>query len=323
MIEILTPARIHITLIDLGSAGYRRNGGAGFFVNNPSSRFVFKRDTGLDLDALSENGFSFQQIHQLAKRLLQIKEKYRCGGVKIVEARTPPRHSGFGCGTSTTLACIEGFARTNEIELTEQEIVHRSGRGGTSGVGIHGYFTGGFIFDLGRPYDADPIKSSDDIDQASRVPLLMSNLKMPPWEIGIFIPPDVAPVSQEYERRLFSETLPLTPDQVQEIAYHSVFGLVPSILESDFDSFCRAVSAIQGSAWKRSEIKLHCGAVEHYLEDLLSLGCTTVGMSSVGPALYFLTRDMLQTVDRIKSRHPTAKIDVASPDNTGRVIRNA
>ena len=148
--------RLHAALIDLGRATPRAYGGCGFAVGAPVVR-VRARPAGslsmTHLVAMDDRG----------------REDVRCALVRLAEhvARPIdlefaidgwiPQHVGLGTKTALLLALLDAANRALGLSLSEHELQALSGRGGTSGVGIHTYFRGGFVLDGGHPQAAVPI----------------------------------------------------------------------------------------------------------------------------------------------------------------------
>jgi beta-ribofuranosylaminobenzene 5'-phosphate synthase len=323
MLRISVPSRVHMGLIDLGEKGYRRNGGVGFCIDNPIANFSYSIEKDVDLSFLGTVGFCSDDVRALEKRLLHMQEYFRIGGVKLIDADIPGRHIGLGVGTVTSLAAVESMSILYKLDLGVVDLIKQSGRGGTSGIGIHGYFRGGFIFDIGRKFDEDKIVSSDDIENPKDQPFALSQISMPEWQIGIFRNNNLNSVSASIERGLFSSVLPLAQDEVYKISYHSVFGALASVAVADFDAFCLAVNELQECAWKQAEIKLHGPSLAQDMKKLKELGCDAVGMSSVGPTLFFLAKNYSATYSRICEAFPNAIIFSSTPNNHGRVINYA
>ncbi|MEX2568136.1 MAG: hypothetical protein WD431_19465, partial [Cyclobacteriaceae bacterium] len=59
--------------------------------------------------------------------------------------------------------------------------------------------------------------------------------------------------SELEEIDFFRKTCPIDKVAVSSILYESVFGVLSSIYENDFDGFCEAVKNIQGTKWKIEE----------------------------------------------------------------------
>ena len=290
-IAVTVPARIHLTLVELGLHGYRRNGGIGFALNAPSRHLEFAPAPEFDLDLLGNLGFATHEVDDIRSLLsrTRLNKGFR-DSFRLLSARGSGRHVGTGSGTSVTLACLEALFKVNDAQIDEKELIQLSGRGGTSGVGIRTYFTGGFVLDVGRQYDDEPIVSSDDVVTPASIPNVLSQMStsMPHWPIGILIP-DCEPLTIERERAVFEslKTEPLQSSAVHEAAYHSVFGVAAAVLSADYDAFCQAVNAIQKTAWKQREIRAYGTTISDAIGRMLALGCDCVGLSSMGPALFF------------------------------------
>ena len=320
MISIVVPSRIHMSLIDLGEIGYRRNGGVGFCIDGPASNFSYVLSEQIDFSLLSTMGYLASEIEAIECRLLHLQRSFNLHGIRLAKVSMPGRHMGFGTGTAVGLAAIEAMSLLNGLNLSDEEIMRRSGRGGASGIGLNSYFHGGFIFDIGRKFDSARITSSEDVQLPRELPVALSLQKMPSWDVGILYLNDAKPVSLEAERHLFSTTIPISSRDVHEITYHAVFGALAAVAVGDFNSFCSSVNALQQCAWKQAEINLHGTSVSNPMAVLKELGCDAVGMSSVGPALYFFAADFDNVFSRVSHLFSDSMLLSSMPNNHGREI---
>jgi beta-ribofuranosylaminobenzene 5'-phosphate synthase len=320
MLKIAVPARIHITLIDLGKAGYRRNGGIGFCVDHPVASFFYELSKDVDLSELVGAGFQRSEVARLEELIVVMREEIGGTGLILKSVDVPGRHVGLGVGTATAISAMEAFCIMHKIDISQREIVRYSGRGGASGIGVHGYFDGGFIFDIGRKFDDRKIKSSDDVVTPTELPLALVKTRMPEWKIGIFRNRVHNAVPLSLERSLFEKILPLPDDEVFKTAYHAIFGALAGVVDHDFDAFCAAVNELQECAWKRAELAIHGALMTDDIKRLKHLGCDAVGMTSVGPTLFFLSKDFSDTFARVIREFPSAYVFSVNPNNTGRVI---
>ncbi|WP_186110721.1 beta-ribofuranosylaminobenzene 5'-phosphate synthase family protein [Burkholderia gladioli] len=324
-IFLSVPARIHLTLIELGPEGYRRNGGLGFALNGISRRLVFEPSNDLSLERLVDVGYSEPDIHDLHTLLQEVSaEKGFASVIRLLEATGQGRHVGTGSGTGITLACLEALFAINNVEVEKSELVRCSGRGGTSGVGITTYFAGGFVLDVGREWDNLPVVSSDDQKSPSNLPQVLVQAPMPEWPIAVLSPDfDPAPVTQE--RAIFQSlrTSPLSAAQVHETAYHAVLGVSAAVVAADYVSFCRAIDALQRTEWKSREIKAYGERLLEIMARMRALGCDCVGLSSMGPTLFFTARDMARVALALRAEFPDAQVLIASINNSGREISHA
>lgn len=322
---VSVPARVHLTLIELGQGGYRRNGGIGFGIKAPARRLEFAGAPKFDLSGLAALGFSRQEIDRLDTTLGRVRAAYGLPNATVlIAAQGPGRHIGLGSGTAVTLACLELLFAINNVSLEPSELIRISGRGGTSGVGIHTYFSGGFIVDAGRKFDTEPFASSDQISQPASTPALLARYNMPCWPIGLVLLPCPG-LTEAQEKDVFASlnTAPISASEVHEIAYHSIFGASAAVATSNYSAFCEAINALQQSAWKRREIAAHGDAVSSAIKRMLELGCDCVGLSSMGPGLFFLAGDFQGVLSRLRKEFPYARIESSLPANTGREIRHA
>lgn len=321
IVRVDVPSRVHLTLIDLGRAGYRRNGGVGFGIAAPRSTLAFTPHPTVDLNLLASCGYVPAEIASLTKRLERlIEQRQLAWGLRLADAQLPERHSGFGTGTAVALASLESLFFLNDLTVSPEFLRAHCGRGGASGVGLSSYFTGGFIFDAGRRFSPAPIVGSDATDEVGELPLEMARLDMVDWPMGILLPPAASTISPEQEQALFSRLLPLAASDVFEITYHALLGVLVAVKSADFEAFCISIAAIQRCAWKRAEINLHGNTVRACAAHLASIGCDAVAMSSIGPALIFWARDF-DAMFAAAARHygPSILFRTRS-DNTGRIL---
>jgi beta-ribofuranosylaminobenzene 5'-phosphate synthase len=192
--------------------------------------------------------------------------------------------------------------------------------GGTSGIGVHSYFTGGFIFDLGHKSSTiSTLKPSHAVNTASR-PLLLSREEMPKWPIGICIPNDINPRTHIEERQFFNDICPLKREAVYETAYHALFGVFASVKAKDYDTFCLAIKNIQNCEWKKAERNVYGKRLKDYENLLYSSGADAVGMSSLGPSLYFMAKNPKLIIDKLNDL--PCQFYNAEMVNHGRILNN-
>lgn len=163
IIRMSVPSRVHLTLIDLGREGYRRNGGVGFGLAEPRSTLAFAPHPTVDLRALRSCGYLPAEIASLTKRLERLMElRQLAQGLRLLmDVQLPKRHAGFGTGTAVALASMESLILLNDLSASPEFLRAHCGRGGASGIGLSSYFAGGFIFDAGRRFNSEHIVGSD------------------------------------------------------------------------------------------------------------------------------------------------------------------
>ena len=321
IVRMSVPSRVHLTLIDLGHAGYRRNGGVGFGITAPRSTFAFASHSAVDVSALATCGYLPAEIATLTARLERLmSQRQLTQGLRLAEVKLPSRHAGFGTGTAVALASMESLFLLNDLSVSPEFLRSHCGRGGASGIGLSNYFKGGFIFDAGRSFNPAPIVGSDATDEVNELPLEMAHLNMADWPMGVLIPSGASAISLEQEKALFSQRLPLADAEVFEITYHALFGALVAVRSGDYDAFCASINALQRCAWKRAEIDLYGQIVRTCAAHLASIGCDAVAMSSIGPALIFWASDFDSVFAAATSHYGPAAVFRTRPDNTGRIL---
>lgn len=319
-LKLFINSRLHLILLSLHNGEYRINGGFGFAISAPKYNLSFAKSSAFSFvdhskyPALIDESKRLLSLLSNEKSRLQFKYAF---DVSIQGNMRP--HAGFGSGAAITLACLEALHLLNGSKITQTELVAASGRGGTSGVGIHSYFSGGYVFDLGRKIDSSLFAPSH-LNGNKPPPLLLGQGPMPDWEIGICMPSAIPHKSQAEEREFFERTCPLPGDKVYETVYHTLFGLYPAIREADRSTFCDALKTIQNCAWKRAEREEYGKDLLEIEDEIYAAGADAVGMSSLGPSLFFLGDDVKRIVGAMRAARQDCEWLVTRPDNRGREI---
>lgn len=321
-LTITVNSRLHLTLLAMHSGEYRINGGIGFAIADPACELAFSGAPILSIDDQRADPLLPSELARLST-LLQAEQKRHgfTNALAVAIGGSMRTHSGFGSGTAISLACLEALHRLNGSTPSPAALISASGRGGTSGVGIHTYFSGCCVFDLGRPVGIEPHEPSHQAT-ASQPPLVLDHLPMPEWDIGICIPLGIPHKSEAEERAFFERTCPLPAEAVYATLYHSLFGLYAAIREADRVTFCRALRTVQECAWKKAERLEYGAALAEIEQALYDCGAEAVGMSSLGPTLFFLADNMAGVVSQMRSTHPDCECFSTRPANGGRSLHD-
>ncbi|MBO7537788.1 MAG: hypothetical protein J6T44_00740 [Prevotella sp.] len=323
MLKIKAFPRIHITLIGMNREGYRINGGIGFSIASPTLNMRFEPDGEIYVLDKRSQGFSKNELFRLNNHLNKLmKDEHLAEGFRcVIEESQIYSHYGFGTSTMVYLSCIEALLIKNKREYTNNDVVKLSGRGGTSGIGISTYFKGGFVFDTGvtNNTDRDLAPSSCFKGDDYRKPLIFKNISLPGWEMGICIPP-IQNKTENEEKAFFDKSCPIGKVAVENILYESVYGISSSLLENDFNTFCKSVDSIQGTKWKSLERDLYGDELKVVESLIRKAGAKCVGLSSLGPLLYFFGEDIDGVVDRVNTDLIGGKCYKTSFNNSGRIL---
>lgn len=321
-LKISAHPRIHVSLIGMNDNGYRINGGLGFSISSPTLNIVFEASDMFSITDYRSSGFTDAELHRL-KDLIKRASVSKHFNVKykaVIEDGPVCSHVGLGSNTIVYLACVEALYIINGADYSSEDIVNCSSRGGTSGVGINSYFNGGFVLDIGVPN-----KESCDFAPSScylhdhQLPLVLHQAKLPNWDLGICIP-SIPHKTEVEEQAFFMEKCPIDRKSVEEILYESVYGVTASIMEHDFEVFCNSIDKLQTTRWKSLERNLYGTELKNIEERIRTSGAKCVGMSSLGPLLYFFGENIQDIIDRIISKDPNATCFASSFNNCGRMI---
>jgi beta-ribofuranosylaminobenzene 5'-phosphate synthase len=320
-IRITSFPRVHITLIGMNNDGYRINGSVGFSISAPEIDIDFMESNEIEILDEREIKFTEQEKARLyhvlleAANKLSLKKKIRC----LIKGYALP-HYGLGSNTAIYMSCIEALFVTNKTEYNQDDIITYSKRGGTSGIGINTYFEGGFIFDVGIKSDEQSFNPSSIADRNGKTPLVIHKCKLPDWEVGICIPKYIQSKSEQEEIDFFKTYCPIEKNSIESILYEAVYGITSSITENDYDVFCKSVNTIQSTQWKYLERLIYGEALVELEQKIKLLGADCVGMSSLGPILFFTGKNINSITERISHDFPETICYNASFNNKGRVI---
>lgn len=317
---ITTYSRLHLTLLAMHSGEYRMNGGIGFGIKQPNCHLSFSPSERFEINDQRLETLTIEEHQRLLKLLRDEQVRYSFeSGLNILIKGSMLTHSGFGSGTAIALSSLEALHLLNCRTPSEAELINASGRGGTSGVGINTYFNGGCVFDLGKPINGNYHVPSNLVTEIYQ-PLLLSQTVMPDWDIGICIPQSLSVKTQAEEKDFFERVCPISASSAYEAIYHSLFGLFAAIKENNKSLFCKALKAVQDCAWKKAE-RSEYGELLVSIENALYInGASAVGMSSLGPSLFFLADDIELINSKMRAMFPDCELLTTQVVNHGRTI---
>lgn len=320
-LAITVYSRLHLTLLAMHFGEYRINGGIGFAIAEPTGELAISEAPSFKINDQRSDPLSCDEKKKLIS-ILQT-EQVRHGFKKALSIfinGSMRTHSGFGSGTAISLACLEALHYLNNSTASPSELISASGRGGTSGIGIQTYFSGGYVFDLGRS-TLDNLHVPSHRANSSHLPLVVDCQSMPEWDVGVCIPA-IMHKSQDEEQDFFERTCPLPSVSAYEAIYHSLFGVYAAIREKNLTTFGQALRSIQNCSWKMAERSEYGDALIRIETALYEFGAEAVGMSSLGPSLFFVGQNVGEVVRKMQAAHPECECFLTRPINTGRSFRN-
>jgi beta-ribofuranosylaminobenzene 5'-phosphate synthase len=283
VVTVIAGSRIHISLADLGLVSRRTYGGVGFMLDRPGAVVEVQ-----DADLTVLNGM--EGLDEVARReIAALVSRLTSDGdlpAQVSIKQHAPQHVGLGSKTAIQLSIIAAFDRLREMNLGRERQQLLSGRGGTSGIGIHGFFEGGVIWDVGRAReDVSELLPSSAVKGATA--LLMARIPFPEaWHVGLALTPGPIIHGPE-EVRFVKDRTPVSEIDALRTIAELTHGVLPAFRTQSLTTLAEVLSDLSSHGFKLEEVK-RCGdAAKLLLAELQGQG-HACGISSVGPTLYVI-----------------------------------
>lgn len=308
-VRIKTPSRIHMTLIDLNGSIGRIDGGVGFALKEPCIEIVCEKCDEISV----EGGINKKRFEDVAKKFSEY------GGLRIKVLRDYESHVGLGSGTQISLAVAKAFDVLYGLGLNVRELAEITGRGGTSGIGVAVFESGGFILDGGHSVREKPYFLPSSASKA-KPPKVLARYDFPDWYVVVAIP-NLKGAYGRKEVSLFEQFCPIPLDDVRKLCHVILMKLLPAVVESDLDSFNDALRSIQYLGFKKIEIDQY----GNLIWNIINHSDFAIGMSSMGPAVYAVTdtdaKEIAKYIDGyFREKGFECKVYVTKPNNEGAKI---
>lgn len=290
--------RLHLGLLDLGGATSRKYGGAGFSIDRVGVIVTAERSSKLQLvgtDKLDEKAQT--DIARLLKRLQTRLDDPVSVRIEINEV--PAQHVGLGTKTALLLSMICATCKCLGYEINPAVAQSISGRGGTSGVGIHAFFNGGFVMDFGHRNDGGLYAPSGS-HAPDGIPLLSRIVSIPDnWLFALILPNGIR-LCGESEDQFFRDNTPIPDDEVYKSVSLMYHNILPSIITCDLEVLSASLSDFQRTGFKRREVLAQSSQTRRLIAELEASKIGAVGMSSLGPLLFIIfDRANYDAIDRL------------------------
>ncbi|HWQ45097.1 MAG TPA: beta-ribofuranosylaminobenzene 5'-phosphate synthase [Methanosarcina barkeri] len=276
MIKVVSPSRLHLTLIDLNAELGRVDGGAGIALESPCLEISATEDDTIEVFG---DPFLAGRMRKAAEALLPAGK-----GIRLHINDSLPDHVGLGSGTQAALSTAAAVNKIYGLGKSVRELAVAVGRGGTSGIGVAAFENGGFILDGGHKFKD---KGAFSPSAASHVPPgpVLFRRNFPDWPIVLVIPNSKGAHAEE-EVNIFKKCCPIPLAEVQEICHVILMQMLPALVEEDLESFGRAINHFQITGFKRKEVELQSRPVLDIMEYMRDNGASGAGISSFGPVVY-------------------------------------
>lgn len=279
-------ARVHIGLSDLGRTTRRAFGGCGFAISHPVVRLAARPARAMDLhgmEHLDEPGRA--DVLRVMDNLAAYSGREI--GASISLGAPIRQHVGLGSKTATLLAVLQSVNELLELGLEPRELQLVSGRGGTSGVGIHTYFEGGYAADAGHAQETVDQLHPSSRQSPESIPALLTRASFPGhWTVWLLMPPGQR-IAGEHEVAFFEKATPIPGDEVLKTLALIHHGVTPAVLSDDIRLLAEVLPEIHRIGFKRHEYDAQPRLSRDVLTACWEEGLAA-GLSSMGPLLYLI-----------------------------------
>jgi len=317
MIRITSPSRLHLTLIDMNASWGRIDGGAGISLESPHITISAEKSHQIEV---AGDSILKKRMEDAARKVLPEGE-----GIRILIEEDMYAHVGLGSGTQASLSAASAVNELYDLGMSVRELAIAVGRGGTSGIGVASFESGGFIVDGGHKFSEKGSFSPSSASRADPAPVLFRH-DLPDWDIVLALP-DTQGAHDAKEADIFRKVCPIPLNEVQEVSHMILMKMMPAIIENDIEAFGRAVNHIQTLGFKKREVQLQSQAVRDVISLMQESGAYGAGMSSFGPVVYgvvdsredaaYIMEDVQDHLDRTIG----GRVMITRANNTGADIR--
>ncbi len=276
-VHVISPARLHLGIIDPAGALGRKYGSIGVTIDKPCVEVYAER---------------FKKVEVVCKkdveaRPSEIKSYVNCilknfnvkGGAKITVERDIPKHVGLGSTTQMALSVAAAVTKLYDKKAPIRALSALLGRGRISGIGTAAFEAGGFIVDGGIKSGKGPPRMAFRADFPDN------------WFFVIAVPHRQKGLGEKEEKKIFKE-FPAHSGYAREISHLLNMKMIPALVDKDIKSFGAALTDIKVIVGKSfsmfQEGIYHSKVSEAFVRFFLRSGARGSGQSSWGPTVYGL-----------------------------------
>ncbi len=201
-----------------------------------------------------------------------------------------PPHVGLGSKTSLLMAIGKAVSVLAGIPLTPSQLAQILQRGGTSGIGVHSFSGGGFIWDAGHRFPEAKKEFGPSSLSLANPPSAILNLPVDWINVVHFRFHEVGIHGAE-ETSIFKSVCPIPYEETAETLICVVSQVVPAFLEKDESSLQAGIRRLQTVGFKKTEWEHQDDLTKEFRQYWEKLGAfEALGLSAFGPTLYIFTR---------------------------------
>ena len=241
--------------------------------------------------------------------------------IQIIVETEGKLHQGLGFTTQCAFSVAQALLQYFHLDISQEKLAIALHRGGTSGIGVHAFYYGGFLVDGGHafPEEKNVLAPTSQCIPRS-IPPLIARLPFPNWAICIAVPRTIKLSGGLEEIRFWQESTPIPPMEGLVLCHNLLMGMLPAIAESNFRAFCRAIRTSMEIGMKRREIICWQPQFEQYSAVLENSGWRGITLSSLGPAIIGFAEDIevaVATKSTLEHSGLFSSVTITTAKNTG------
>lgn len=297
--RVKTGPRLHFGLLDLSGDMGRVDGGVGMALQEPSLVIQGRRSS-----STKSNKFSKLVEYAVDALNKHYDENY---SLDIKVEQSYPQHVGLGSTTQILLSVSYIYNLIFGATHNSREMANLLGRGGTSGIGVASFRSGGFILDGGHTFGHNGEKDTflpSRVSNCPPAPVLFRHRIPCDWVIDLLIPLDSPGLSGRPEAEFFQKKCPIPPPETDRISRIVLSIILPSVISSDIKRFSKGINLLTTLGFKYLEIQNQSEYVRNLISDikLVTKNQAAVGLSSFGPTVFVISQNDLRMrfIDKLK-----------------------
>lgn len=281
--------RIHINSIDMNGFSGRGCGGLGFALKDPNLEIYVSKIDGDSHQIESNYKDKIETFLTKINKVYKFKSCY-----KVVVKSETVEHTGLGSETQMIFALTTAILKLYNKRVNVDDIAIKLQLAGVSGIGYGAYKYGNFVVDSGYIMGEN---KKDFVSHSKIPPKIIFNNNLPDtWKVLLVIPKKVTSISDEEEDKFFAMYTPVPEDEVKQICYYTFMGVIPAIVEENYDNFIKSLKIITKLGTKKAELKINEHNTQVILDKLESLFGFSA-LSSLGPTCYTIIDETRGKID--------------------------
>jgi beta-ribofuranosylaminobenzene 5'-phosphate synthase len=329
-VEVMVPARLHPSVLDMNRFNLNRAGGGGIGIG--IEVYFHARVRSIkepEILVKGERTLIVRHFAHIFKELTQYP-----GGFEIELHDHKRRHVGMGSSAGTMCAACIGMNEILGRPFTGRELRRIIGYHSCeeSPTGNNKYLIRAFETGIGAMVGVNGgwVLGTDDLQ-------LVYRISLPGTKVVVFIP-DVPSLEDEFTGKetaaesevelLLRRARYLDSMQAGVKAQLILYDMLPAMIKGDLKAMGDAMFDLNFLGSKRAECEQHgsCGApIYDYISTFREIGAEVAGMSSVGPTIFALTQQQNvyeRVLKYLRSQGiPESRIIETKVDNLGARVK--